>query len=121
MVRILVASIGTSALRISAAMAALVVVGGLDLAPAWAGPCTAQIAEVESAEHARVAGAGLSAPQSVGAQLHRQPTPGSVQQAEAQSDAAFKAVLDTAKKLDAAGKRDECMAKVEELKRMLAP
>jgi hypothetical protein len=121
MVRTPVASIGTTTLRISAVAAALLVAGVLDFAPAWAGPCTAQIAQVESAHRTAGAGVPLSAPQSVGAQLHRQPTPSSVQQAEAQSDAAYKSLLEAAKKLDADGKREECMAKVEELKRMLVP
>lgn len=120
MVRTIVA---TTAIEVAAAVAAISVAMGFDMAPALAGPCTAQIAQVEASAHQGItsgeAPPGPSGQQSVGAQLHHQPTPGSVKQAEAQTDAAFKALLESAKKLDAQGKSDECMAKVEELRRML--
>ena len=53
--------------------------------PSLAGPCTAEIAQAQAAVDARIeaiAGAGPTGSQSVGAQLHRQPTPGSMAQAE---------------------------------------
>src|SRR5262249_14356460 len=56
----------------------------LSAASAYAGPCTTQIAQFEEAVHqsANDPGAGPMAPQSIGAQLDRQPTPGSVKRAE---------------------------------------
>ena len=82
---------------------------GLNVASAQAGPCTEQIAQIEQTAHGPSPNAVPIASQSVGAQLHRQPTPGSVKQAEEQTNAAFDEALTHAKALDAAGKRDECM------------
>ena len=56
----------------------------LTAANAWAGPCTSDIADFEAAI-ARSKGdplAGLTAPQSVGAQLSHEPTPASVKRAQ---------------------------------------
>jgi hypothetical protein len=95
---------------------------GQSVASAAAGPCTQDIAQIEQAA-ARAGGGSESGPtaaQSTNAQLHRQPTPGSIKQAQDQTNAAFKAALTSAKELDAQGKRAECQAKVDELKRMLA-
>jgi len=89
-------------------------------APARAGPCTAQIAEVEN-YIARVMASpvsGPSGPQSVGAQLHRQPTPRSVEGAEAKARAAAEAVLDRARKADAAGDAAACAKAIEEAKQL---
>ena len=57
--------------------------------PAYAGPCTAQIAQVEQQiSHTSVdSEIGPSAPQSVGAQLGRQPTPQTARDAEMQASA----------------------------------
>jgi hypothetical protein len=56
------------------------------LAPAaYAGPCSPAIDRMQARLDARieaVAGAGSSAPESSGALLHRQPTPGSIAAAE---------------------------------------
>jgi hypothetical protein len=49
--------------------------------------------------------AGPVAPQSIGAQVDRQPTPGSVQRAEDRAQAAFDAALARAKRLDSQGNR----------------
>jgi hypothetical protein len=94
---------------------------GQSVALALAGPCTEQIAQIEQAARANasVPDAGPMAPQSVGAQLHRQPTPNSIKQAQQQTDAQFDATLASAKDLDKQGKRAECTAKVDELKRLL--
>ena len=67
--------------------AAALVVGAalvLGVASAHAGPCTTQIAQFEQAvrESANNPGAGPTARQSIGAQIDRQPTPGSVKRAE---------------------------------------
>jgi hypothetical protein len=83
-------------------------------AAALAGPCTAQIATVElQIRQARAAalpaGPGEpSAPQSIGAQLHHQPTPGSVESAERKANAAGDAALERARAADAAGDAAAC-------------
>ncbi len=91
-------------------------------AAAQAGPCTAQIAQVE--QQIRVAqassppgGAGEpSAPQSVGAQLHHQPTPQSVESAESRARAESAAALDRAREADAAGDAAACAKALAEAK-----
>jgi hypothetical protein len=68
---------------------------GLGVAPAHAGPCSSKIAQFEQAvrQTAGNPNAGPMAPQSIGAQLDRQPTPASVRRAEQQAQAAFAAAL----------------------------
>jgi hypothetical protein len=70
-----------------------------------AGPCTIAIAQFEQAVRgsANNPNAGPLAPQSIGAQLGHQPTPGSVKRAQQRAQAAFKAALARAKRLDARG------------------
>src|SRR6266851_6763905 len=71
-----------SMLGMSAALVGAVL--ALTAANAWAGPCTSDIAAFEVAI-ARSKGdplAGLTAPQSVGAQLSHEPTPASVKKAQ---------------------------------------
>jgi hypothetical protein len=86
----------TPVLLVAAAMA-------LDVASADAGPCTAEIAQFEEAvrQSASTPGAGPMARQSVGAQLDRQPTPGSVKGAEERAQASFDRALARAKRRDA--------------------
>lgn len=93
-------------------------------AVAQAGPCTAQIAQLEQ-QIARLqakpapGGAGEpTAPQSLGAQLHHQPTPGSVQSAQnkAKTDAA--AAIERARKADEAGDAAGCAAALDEARRL---
>jgi hypothetical protein len=85
---------------------------------AQAGPCTAQIAAIERSIQSTAPGpdAGPSAPQSVGAQLHHQPTPGSVQGAEHRARADGLAALDRARKADAAGDAAACAKAIDEAK-----
>jgi hypothetical protein len=89
---------------------------------AHAGPCTTQISRLEAQiRKAQVTsppgGAGEpSAPQSVGAQLHHQPTPGSVQRAEHQANADGEAALARARKADAAGDAAACARALAEAK-----
>ncbi|HEY2756201.1 MAG TPA: hypothetical protein VGJ01_10730 [Pseudolabrys sp.] len=75
----------------------------LNAVPAYAGPCTADIAAFEG--QVRQSGnkpdAGPYLSQSVGAQMSRQPTPDSVKRAEAQAQTAFDAAMARAKQLDA--------------------
>src|SRR5262249_62407637 len=82
----------------------------LSIASAHAGPCTSEIAQFEQAvrQSANTPGAGPMAPQSIGAQIDRQPTPGSVKRAEQRAQAAFDAALARAKRLDARGDRAGC-------------
>lgn len=85
--------------------------------PAAAGPCQDQIAQFET-EIERSAGssAGPTAPESIGAKLGRQPTPGSVRRAEASAQSRFAEVLARAKDFDARGDRAECMHALSEAK-----
>jgi len=85
---------------------------------AEAGPCTAQIKAVESQVRRAAPGpaTGPTGPQTVGAQLHHQPTPSSVQNAEAKAQADAKAALDRARKADAAGDATACAKALSEAK-----
>lgn len=93
--------------------AALMAGAMLALSPAstYAGPCTEEIKKFEDEVSRRLAtnpGAGPNALQSVGAQRHLQPTPGSVAEAQQQAETTFAALLDGAKELDAQG-NPRCM------------
>ena len=92
----------------------------LGVASAHAGPCTHKIAQFEQAvrQSAGNPDAGPMAPQSIGAQLDRQPTPGSVKRAEERTQAAFAATLARAKRLDARGNRAGCTRALTAAKRM---
>ena len=94
---------------------AFLVTGALN---AQAGPCTARIAEIERSIQASapLPDSGPSAPQSVGAQLHHQPTPGSVEGAEHPARADGLAALERAPSLSAAGDAAACAKAVEEAK-----
>jgi len=94
--------------------------GCLGVAPAQAGPCTEQIAQFEQAvrQSANNPDAGPMAPQSIGAQMDQQPTPGSVKRADARAQAAFNAAMARAKRLDARGNRAGCTRALTAAKRM---
>jgi len=96
------------------------VAASLGAITAHAGPCTTAIAQFEQAVHqsAQNPGAGPMASQSIGAQLDRQPTPGSVKRAEERTQAAFAATLARAKRLDARGNRAGCTRALTAAKRM---
>jgi hypothetical protein len=89
---------------------------------AQAGPCSKQIAQVEQAirqaqpRSGPGGGGEPSAPQSIGAQLHHQPTPGSVQSAERMANADGDAALERARKADAAGDAPACTKALAEAK-----
>ena len=93
---------------------------GLGVAAAHAGPCTNEIAQFEQAvrQSAGNPNAGPMAPQSIGAQLDRQPTPGSIKRAEERAQATFAAAMARAKRLDARGDRAGCMRALAAAKRM---
>src|SRR5258707_14595760 len=87
---------------------------------AWAGNCTSDIADFEAAI-AKSQGnplAGLTAPQSVGAQLEHQPTPASVKAAQARLQKTFAATMARAKRYDAQGNRPGCTRELTAAKRM---
>ena len=91
---------------------------------AWSGPCTEPITQLERqinlvvSDPAAEPDAGPTAPQSVGAQLHHQPTPGKVEHAERVANADGDAALDRARKADAAGDADGCNRALEEARRL---
>jgi hypothetical protein len=104
------------------ALAGVVLVATTAAAPA--GPCTKQIAQVEERiaqlqQSPAPSGAGQpSASQTVGAQLHHQPTPGSVEGAQTKASADAAAALSRARKADAAGDATDCAAAVDEAKQL---
>src|SRR5499427_2242162 len=104
------------------AIAPLVVVAmvGLGVALAQAGPCSTEIAQFEQAvrQSANNPNAGPFARQSVGAQLDRQPTPGSIKRAERRARAAFEKTLTRAKRFDARGNRSGCTRALAEARGM---
>jgi hypothetical protein len=99
-----------------------VVSAALLLGTAWAhaGPCTARIAQFERAvrQSASDPNAGPMLPQTVGAQLDRQPTPASMERAQKRAQAAFAAALARAKRLDARGDRAGCTRALARAKAM---
>ncbi len=104
------------------AMTAVALSAGLAIARA--GPCTEQIAQTEQQIHqaqaaAKPGGAGEpSAPQSLGAQLHHQPTPGSVENAEVQARDLAAAALERARSADAAGDAARCARALADAKEL---
>jgi hypothetical protein len=92
----------------------------LGVSAAHAGPCSADIAKFEQAmrDSAGNPFAGLSAPQSIAAQIDRQPTPESIKREQDKLKAQFAATMARAKRLDAAGDSDGCNAALTQAKRM---
>jgi hypothetical protein len=89
---------------------------GLGVASAQASPCGDEIARLEAILRQNNPATGPTAPQSVGAQLSRQPTAESVKKAEAEARSTFAASLEHAKALDAQGKTAECTDLVNKAK-----
>jgi len=77
--------------------------------------CGREIEKYEQIMRQARADGRSSNPESTAARLHRQPTPGSVAQAEQTAREDIEAVLVSARKLDAAGKQDECNALVNKI------
>jgi len=103
----------------------MIVLGGAG--PTLAGPCTGDILTLQAKVDASIdktAGTGDTAKQSTSAQLHRQPTPQSIAQAESKAgdaptgDKAL-AALAAARKADEAGDSKACSAAVAEVKKEL--
>jgi hypothetical protein len=87
---------------------------------AQAGPCSEEIAQFEAAvrQSANNPNAGLTAPQSVSAQLDRQPTVASMKRAERNLKSKFLATMARAKRLDAQDNRAGCTRALSAAKRM---
>jgi hypothetical protein len=87
------------------------VAASLGAAPASAGTCAAEIAQLRQSLHqAEKGGTGVvgSAPQSIDAQLEHQPTPASVERAKKNAKTQILALLAEAESFDARGRRREC-------------
>ena len=97
--------------------------------PGFAGPCTAQIDEAQSRLDKRIeaiAAAGATGKQSEAAQLHRQPTPGSVAAAEQKlgegtSLEPAMTALSQARQADAANDKAACDSALAEVTRVVGP
>jgi hypothetical protein len=91
---------------------------------AQAGPCTSQIAETEqqikqSAAASPPGDVGTpSADQTIGAQLHHQPTPGVVENAEHKANEQADTALERARKADASGNADACIEALREARHL---
>ena len=92
----------------------------LPAASASAGPCTAQIAEIELSLQKMPDDVG-TAPESRDALLRHQPTPASVESAKHHAKAEVAAVLDQAKAFDAQGKAQECADAVAKARLLINP
>lgn len=90
------------------------------VAAAHSGPCTADIDQLEQqiASDIPAPSSGPTTTQSVGAQLHHQPTPGSVGQAAHVANMDGDAAIERAKKADAAGDAPGCSQAVAEARRL---
>ena len=90
---------------------------------AQAGPCTADISQFEATVHQSAGDpfAGLSARQSVGAQLGHQPTPESVHNADQRLRSRFSAVMARAKRYDTQGNRLGCTRALNAAKKIYIP
>ena len=88
---------------------------------AHAASCSDDIARLEAAVRDQAANplGGPSAPQSISAQLRRQPTPDSVRRAQGEAQLRFAALLSYAKALDARGDHAQCAQAVGKAKHML--
>ena len=77
---------------------------------AHSGPCTTQIAALEQQINTTPPGpeSGPTAPQTLGAQLHHQPTPGSVEHGEYVANKDGDIALERARKADVRGDAKAC-------------
>lgn len=99
--------------------------------PCQAGPCTKDIESMQAridAHLGKTAAAGPSAKQSVGAQMHRQPTAGSMANAERQlgelspeTIVKVNEAMDRAQKADVAGDESGCRQALDEVARVIGP
>jgi hypothetical protein len=105
--------------RVIATLVAGAVLGSLSTT-AYAGPCTAEIAEFETAIRQSSGNplAGLTARQTVAAQLDRQPTPEAVKQANERLKSQFDETMAEAKRLDAQDDHSGCTRALDAARRM---
>jgi hypothetical protein len=97
----------------------------------YAGPCSNEIDRVQARVDAKLdatARTGPSAPESSGALLHRQPTPGSIAAAEsrlgemsAATVAAIAAGMARAREADRAGDQSACEQALTDVQRLIGP
>jgi hypothetical protein len=90
---------------------------------AQAGPCTTDISQFEATVHQSVNDPfdGLSARQSVAAQLGHQPTPESVHNADERLRSRFSAAMARAKRYDAQDNRSGCTRALNAAKKIYIP
>ena len=103
------------------ALGIIAIASTLRIATASAGPCAGEITEFRSSLSQDKNGEPTfvgTAPQSIGAQLEHQPTPASVEQAEARLQKKFAAAMARAKRYDAQGNRLGCTRELAKAKRM---
>jgi hypothetical protein len=96
---------------------------GLTATPALAGPCTSDIAQLEASVRGSQGDpfAGLTARQSVGAQLGHQPTAASTQRAEQRLKSRFSATMARARRYDTQGNRLGCTRELAKARAMYVP
>ena len=88
--------------------------------PAQAGPCSTQIAALHSQISTLTprTATGPMTMQSVGAQLHRQPTPSAIQQAQTVANSNADAALARAQKADQDGDASGCMEALRQARQL---
>jgi hypothetical protein len=101
------------------------------LSTAHAGPCSPEIDRMQTRVDARLAAkaaTGPTAKESTEALVHRQPTPGSIANAEeqlremsAETVAAVKQSLERARAADSAGDKSACEQALSEVQRLIGP
>jgi len=108
-------------LRTSIVGLALCVMQGATMTAATAGPCTAQIEQIDKAlsQSGSKWNIGPTGQQTTAAQRHVQPTPQSVEQAQQSAQERLNAALARARSLDAAGDGAECAKAVEQIRMMI--
>jgi hypothetical protein len=107
--------------RFATALSIVVAASASSAASAYAGPCGNEVARLEALARETNAhrSIGPTAPQSIDAQLHHQPTRQSVEQAQKVAAAKVDAVLKRAKTFDSEGNEAECMKAIGEAKLLL--
>ena len=100
----------------------------LSVCAGHAGPCLQDIDRLQPRVDAKLeamARTGLSAPESLAAQLHRQPTPGSIAAAESKvgevSSGALASAMARAREADGGGNKSACDEALAEVQRLLGP
>jgi hypothetical protein len=91
---------------------------GLPIQAAHASTCITEIARLEAAlgGPANRSDGAVTAPESLAAKLHRQPTPASVNEAKQAAQSRVGQLLAQAEDLDASGRTAKCLEVVREVK-----